>query len=54
MFSDPTPVWGDTDNVLLLKICQLANAALSANHPPAPGDSNNTLLFKLANIFNGT
>lgn len=54
MFSDPTPVWGDTDNVLLLKICQLANAAFSNLHPPALGDSNNTLLFKLAHIFNGT
>jgi hypothetical protein len=54
MFSDPTPVWGDTDNVLLLKICQMANDEFSTLHPPKPGDTDNNLLFKLAHIFSGT
>jgi hypothetical protein len=52
-FSDPTPVWGDTDNVLLFKICQMANDQISMNHPPELGDSDNNLLFKLALIFSG-
>ena len=53
MFTDPTPVWGDTKNVLLQKICQMVNDAASGNHPPKPGDSDNNLLFKLTNLFDG-
>lgn len=53
LFTDPRPVWGDTDNVLLQKICQILNSDLSGNHPPQPGDSNNKLLFKIANLFDG-
>lgn len=53
MFTDPTPVWGDSDNNLLFKICQLANEQISTQHPPEFGDSNNNLLFKLALIFSG-
>jgi hypothetical protein len=52
MFTDPTPVWGDSDNVLLQKICQVTNDLLSGIHPPQPGDSDNNLLFKIANLFN--
>jgi hypothetical protein len=53
MFADPTPVWGDEKNVLLFKVCQLANEQISTAHPPELGDSPNQLLFKLALIFSG-
>lgn len=53
MFSDPTPVWGDSNNTLLAKICQLANEQISTEHPPEFGDSDNTLLSKLTSIFSG-
>jgi hypothetical protein len=53
MFTDPTPVWGDTEEVLLFKLCQIANGQISMSHPPEFGDSRNTLLFKLALIFSG-
>ena len=53
MFTDPTPVWGDSNNVLLQKICQTLNSDLSGNHPPRQGDSDNNLLFKIANLFDG-
>lgn len=53
MFTDPTPVWGDTKHVLLQKICQTVNNNWSGNHPPHPGDSDNDLLLKIANLFDG-
>jgi hypothetical protein len=52
-FSDPSPKLGDSDNILLVKICQLVNSQKSGNFPPESGDSDNNLLFKIANLYKG-
>lgn len=53
MYSDTSPRLGDSDNVLLGKICELFNASNSGNFPPMPMDSDNNLLFKIARLLNG-
>ncbi len=52
-YSDSAPKIGDTDNVLLFKICQSLNAQLSGNYPPRFIDTDNNLLFKIAKLLSG-
>lgn len=53
MYPDTTPIPGDTDNVLLGKICQELNNQGTGNFSPQPGDSDNNLLRKIANLLLG-
>jgi hypothetical protein len=53
MYSDTAPKPGDSDNVLLGKICEVFNTAGSGNFPPMPGDSDNDLLSKIARLLAG-
>jgi hypothetical protein len=50
MFPDPTPRLGDSDNILLFKICQMWNERCGGDNPPRLLDSDNNLLYKIAKI----
>lgn len=50
MFLDPTPRLGDSDNILLFKICQMWNERCGGENPPRLLDSDNNLLYKIAKI----
>ncbi len=54
MYSDPSPKLGDSDNVLLGKICQSLNTQLSGLNPPRLMDTDNNLLFKIAKLLSGS
>lgn len=44
---------GDSDYVLLFKICQRINSQNSGNLPPEVRDTRNDLLRKIAQLLNG-
>lgn len=50
MYSSPAPRLGDSNYVLLFKICQALNTKLGSTHPPLAHDTENNLLFKIAQI----